>query len=104
MSGETGRHQWKKEPRLEIGATSGKQESTQQDLQEDCRAEDRKANSEDFHYTAENKRLDIVERLATSETKKEMAHRVGAINVAALTTLGTFGCTNQRKMMVTGTL
>jgi hypothetical protein len=32
--------------------------------------------------------------------KEEMAQRVGAINVRALTTLRTFGCTNQRKRMV----
>jgi hypothetical protein len=32
--------------------------------------------------------------------KEEMAHRVGVINVGALTTLETFGRTNQRKMMV----
>jgi hypothetical protein len=41
-----------------------------------------------------------VERLATYETKEEIAHRVEAINVGALTTLHTFGCTNWRKMMV----
>jgi hypothetical protein len=34
------------------------------------------------------------------KTKEETAHRVGAINVGALTTVGTFGRTNQRKMMV----
>jgi hypothetical protein len=33
-----------------------------------------------------------------SETKEETAHRVGAINVVSLTILGTFGCTNQRKV------
>jgi hypothetical protein len=32
--------------------------------------------------------------------KVEMAHKVGAINVGALTTLKTFGCTNRRKMVV----
>jgi hypothetical protein len=31
--------------------------------------------------------------------KEDMAHKVGVINVGALTTLETFGCTNRRKMM-----
>jgi hypothetical protein len=34
------------------------------------------------------------------ETKEETAHRIGALNVGALTTLGTSGCTNWRKKMV----
>jgi general stress protein 26 len=42
----------------------------------------------------------IVVGLAHSKTKKDMAHRVRAINVGALTTLRTFGHTNQREMMV----
>jgi hypothetical protein len=41
-----------------------------------------------------------VEGSAPSETKEETAHRVGTINVGALTTLGTFGRTKLRKMMV----
>jgi hypothetical protein len=41
-----------------------------------------------------------VEGSALSETEKETAHGVRAVDVAALTTVGTFGCTNQRKMMV----
>jgi hypothetical protein len=32
--------------------------------------------------------------------KEKMAHRAGAINVGALTTLGTYGRTNRRKMVV----
>jgi hypothetical protein len=32
--------------------------------------------------------------------EEERAHRVGVIIVGALTTLGTFGCTSQRKMMM----
>jgi general stress protein 26 len=41
-----------------------------------------------------------VEGLVPSETEEEIAHRVRAINVGALTTLGTFGHTNWRKMVV----
>jgi hypothetical protein len=32
--------------------------------------------------------------------KEKMAHRVGAVIVVALTTLGTFGRTNRRKMVI----
>jgi hypothetical protein len=42
-----------------------------------------------------------VEGLAPSETKKkETAHGVRAMDVEALTTLGTFACMNRRTMMV----
>jgi hypothetical protein len=44
--------------------------------------------------------LDIIDGSAPSKKKAEMAHRVGAIDVGALTTLRTFGCTNQTKMVV----
>jgi hypothetical protein len=44
--------------------------------------------------------MDIVEGSAPSETKEETAHRVGAIIVGAPTTLGKFGRTNRRKMMI----
>jgi hypothetical protein len=68
--GETWRHHWNKEPRLKTaaaseegednqqqhqrmeqvtGVMSGKQNSAQQNLQEDCRAGGRKANSQYFH-------------------------------------------------------
>jgi hypothetical protein len=53
-SGKTGRHHWNEEPRLKAGATSGKQDNTSQGLREDCRPGDHKANSWDFHLTAEN--------------------------------------------------
>jgi hypothetical protein len=38
--------------------------------------------------------------MSPSEIKEETAHRVGAVNVGALTTLRTFGRTNRRKMTV----
>jgi hypothetical protein len=43
---------------------------------------------------------DIMEGLVPSEMKKETAHKVEAEYVGALTTLGTFVCTDWRKMMV----
>jgi hypothetical protein len=47
--GKTGRHHWNKEPELMTRATSGKQDNTWQELQEDRRAVDCKANSRDYH-------------------------------------------------------
>jgi hypothetical protein len=44
--------------------------------------------------------VNFVEGSAPSEMKEEMTHRIGAINVGALTTLRTFGRINRRKMMV----
>jgi hypothetical protein len=38
--------------------------------------------------------------LATSEMLKETAHRVRAMAVGALTILGPFACTDQRKMVI----
>jgi hypothetical protein len=40
-----------------------------------------------------------VEELASSKMKEEMAHR-GAMNVGALTTLGTFAPTDQKSRMM----
>jgi hypothetical protein len=68
-SGKTGMQQWNRKPRLktvamseerdnrqqhqrtkqEARATSGKQDNSWQDLQEDCSARGSKANSRDFH-------------------------------------------------------
>jgi hypothetical protein len=53
-SGETGRHHWNKELRLKAAIMSGKQNNTQQDLQEDHTAGDREANSRVFCQDAEN--------------------------------------------------
>jgi hypothetical protein len=47
----------------------------------------------------ENECQDIVEKSAPPKQKK-IQHRVEAINVEALTTLRTLGCTNWRKMVV----
>jgi hypothetical protein len=53
-----------------------------------------------FHQDSKNEHQDIMEGLAPSETKEEIAYRVGAGDVGSLATLRTFGRTNQRKMMV----
>jgi hypothetical protein len=44
--------------------------------------------------------MDIVEGSAPSKTKEKTAHRVGAGDVGALTTLRTFARTDRKKMMV----
>jgi hypothetical protein len=86
-----------KEPRPQRTITSEKQEDIRQDLQEGPRAGDGEAKSRIF---TEIKCHNIVVGLVPSETKEYTAHRVAAINVGALNTLGTFGCTNRREMMV----
>jgi hypothetical protein len=48
MLGKTGKNHWNKEPRFKTAIISGKQNNTQQDLQEDHRAGDNKANSQDL--------------------------------------------------------
>jgi hypothetical protein len=60
-----------KEAMLKRTITSGKLENTQQDFQADRRAGDHKANTRDFHYTAENECQGTVEGSATSETEEE---------------------------------
>jgi hypothetical protein len=57
-----------------------------QELHADSRAGDGKANHQDFHQTAENVSLDIVEGSASSKMIEGAAHRVRAIDVGALTT------------------
>jgi hypothetical protein len=60
-----------------------------------------KKNSRDFHQTAENECQDIVEMSAPSETKDKTARTIGAEDVGALATLGTFSVTDRyRRMMV----
>jgi hypothetical protein len=44
-----GMQHWNKESRCKTAAMSGEGEEIQQDLQEDCSAGDRKANSQDFY-------------------------------------------------------
>jgi 23S rRNA C2498 (ribose-2'-O)-methylase RlmM len=45
--------------------------------------------------------MDIVEGLALSETKEETTNNsLRAMDVGALPTLGTFVCTDQRKMVM----
>jgi hypothetical protein len=83
-------------PRPKNAIISRKQENTQQDLPEDRRAEDREVNSLNFHYTAESECQDIVEGSAPSETKEEVTNcRLRAMDVEALTTLGTFALTDR---------
>jgi hypothetical protein len=119
-SGEIGRHQWTNESRVKTAATSeegednrqwhqgteqearaksGKQISTQQYLQDDCRAGDRKANSR-TSIRLENERQGIVKGSAPSETKEETAHRVRAGDVGALATLGSFDPTDRKSRML----
>jgi hypothetical protein len=50
----TGMQEQHKGPRPETAAMSRKQEEIEQDLQEDHRAGDRKANSQDLHWTSKN--------------------------------------------------
>jgi hypothetical protein len=49
MSGKTGRHQWNKDSRFKEATMSEEGKDIQQDVQEDHRAGDHKANSRDFH-------------------------------------------------------
>jgi hypothetical protein len=62
-----------------------------------------------FSQNSKNECQHIVEEPDPSETERETAHGVKAMDVEALTTVGTFACTSRRKMMVdklgpTGTL
>jgi hypothetical protein len=50
----------------------------------------RKTNNRIFCQTSKNEGLDIAERSAPSETEKEIAHKVGAGNVGAPATVGSF--------------
>jgi hypothetical protein len=83
----------------ETEATSGKQDNTQQDLEEDRRAGDRKEYSRDFHYTAKNESQNIVERSAPSETK-ESAHRARDGDVGAPATLGSLPAQSERRTFI----
>jgi hypothetical protein len=59
------------------------------------------ASSQNFLQTVENECQDTMERLAPTKTKEGTTNNsLRAINVGALSTLGTFGCTNQRKVVV----
>jgi hypothetical protein len=64
--------QWNKRLRRKLAATSEEGEDIRQDLQEDSRAGDRKANSRVFDWVTGSESLDIVEGSRPSpETKKE---------------------------------
>jgi hypothetical protein len=64
-----------------------------QDLQENHRAGDRKANNRVFCQDSKNKCQNIVEEPPPSEMEEETAERLRARNVGALTTLGTVALT-----------
>jgi hypothetical protein len=49
MSGETGRQQWNKGPRLKAATTSEEEEDIRQNLQEDRKVLGREANSRNFY-------------------------------------------------------
>jgi hypothetical protein len=66
--------------------TSGKQKNTQQE-----------ANGWVFCQDSKNECQNILEEPATTQTKEEIAHSLGAMYVGALTTLRTFACTDQKK-------
>jgi hypothetical protein len=82
-----------KEPRPKRAIMSGKQENTHKDLQADCRAGDHEAN----RITVRLWKISVrsVEGSAPSETREKTTHRVGAGEVGALTTLGTFVLTDR---------
>jgi hypothetical protein len=77
-SGETRRHQWNKEPRLKTATTS----------------EEREDNGQRHQRTAGG-------RSQVWEAEQHSTRPSGrTINIGALTTLGTFGCINRRKIIV----
>jgi hypothetical protein len=89
-------HQWYKATELEGAATSEEGEDIRQDLQEDHRVEDGKPICRNFHYTTENEFQDIVEGSVPSETEEETTNnRIWAMDLGALTTLGTFALTDR---------
>jgi hypothetical protein len=97
--GETGRHQWGKEPRLKGAAMSEEGQDIWQNLWENHKAGDREVNRWVFCQDLKNECQNIVEPVH-SEREKETAHRVRATAVGALAILGTSACTDQRKMVI----
>jgi hypothetical protein len=116
-----GRQQRNKEPRTKGAAASEEGEDNRQRHQRmsqktkaksgklegimrsatNSRVGGREASSRDLLKTAENECQDTVEGSAPSETKKETINNsLRALNIGAVTTLGTFGRTN-RKIMAT---
>jgi hypothetical protein len=88
---------WNEEPRLQGAATSWKQEDNQGDLQEDHRAGDHEESKRDVQWVSENKEMDLVERSAPSETKKEIVHGVRAGYVGTPATPGVIPPSVQRE-------
>jgi hypothetical protein len=66
-----GAQQWNEEPRPKTAATYEEGEDTRQDLQENLKSGDRKANCRVFDWATGSEWLDFVEGAASSETKEE---------------------------------
>jgi hypothetical protein len=86
----------RKDPRLRKATTSEEGEDIRQDLQGDPKAGDRKENSWVFRQNSKNEFQDIMEGSAPSETEEYTTNcRLRAMDVGALTTLGTVALTNR---------
>jgi hypothetical protein len=99
-SGETGRHQWSKGPRLKGAATSWKREDIQQDHQEGSHVGDHEAMSRTFSQDSEKEYQDIVEGSAPSTMKEETTHRLRAGDVGAPATLGSLPAPTERRIFI----
>jgi hypothetical protein len=80
--------------------TSWKRKDIWQDLWESHWAGDDKRIARSSIIDSKNECQDIVDGLAPSKMEEQITHRVGAINVGSLTTLGTSGSINWWKVMV----
>jgi hypothetical protein len=90
MSAETREHQGK-DTRLKEATISEEREDIWENLRENHHTGNPEVNSWVFCWVVENQELNIVEGSAPSEMEKEIAHRgVGAANVEALATVGSF--------------
>jgi hypothetical protein len=84
ISGETGRHQWNKEPRLKGATQSEEGEDIRQDLRENNRAGDREVKSLVFCQDTENACQNFVEEPALSETARTNCTRLKTMDVGVL--------------------
>jgi hypothetical protein len=75
---------------LKTAITFGKRRTNLQDAQEDPRAGICEAGKWDVQRVLENGEMDLVERSAPSETKKEIVHGVGVGNVGVPATGDSF--------------
>jgi hypothetical protein len=80
---------------------SGKQGDIIRDPPTNQKVGVRKANSRDFHQTAESECQDAVEGSASSETREETTdNSLRVLYVGALTILGSFAYTGWKSKMV----